>query len=64
MQSKWYFSSNSMKSHSNIVLQKENDGFPAIKPKDMEYCDLSDKKFQITVMKKSNKLKNFRKAVK
>lgn len=53
-----------MKSHSNIVLQKENDGFPAIKPKDMEYCDLSDKKFQIAVMKKSNKLKNFRKAVK
>lgn len=36
-----------MKNHGKTVSQKEDDDFPATEPKDMEYCDLSDKEFTI-----------------
>lgn len=51
-----HFSSDTMKNHGNMVKQKENDNFPATKPKDMEYCNITDKEFTIAVMKKSNEL--------
>lgn len=45
-----------MKNHGNIASLKENDSFPATKPKDREYHALTDKEFRITVMKKSSEL--------
>ena len=45
-----------MKNHGNIASLKENDSFPAAKPKDREYHALTDKEFRIAVMKKSSEL--------
>ena len=50
------FLSNTMKNHGNIASLKENDSFPATKPKDMEYHALIEKEFRIAVMKKSSEL--------
>ena len=45
-----------MKNHGNIASLKENDSFPATKPKDKEYHALTDKEFRIAIMKKSSEL--------
>lgn len=34
----------------------KSDNFPATKPKDMEYCNLTDKELKRAVIKKFNKL--------
>ena len=39
-----------------MVSQKENDSFPTTKPKDMEYCDLTDTELKLAVMRKFNEL--------
>ena len=48
--------SSTMKKHSNTVPQKENDNSPEIKLKVTEYCNLTDREFKISFMKKINKL--------
>ena len=45
-----------MKNSSNKVLQKEKSNFLAAKPKDTEYCNLTDKELKIAVMKKFSEL--------
>lgn len=39
-----------------MVLQKENDNFPAIESKDVENCNLTEKESKIAVMKKLREL--------
>ena len=56
LQQQRHFLSNTIKNHGNTVSLKENDRFLASKPKDMEYCALTDKEFKTAVMKKSNEL--------
>ena len=46
-----------MKNKGNILSQKENNS-PVIKPKDMIYCNLTDKEFKIAVRKKFRELQN------
>ena len=46
MQQQKHFSSDIMKNHSNVVSQKENDNFIVLKPKDIDYYDLTDKEFK------------------
>ena len=48
--------SNMTKNYSNMVSKKENDNSPEIKLEVMEDCDLMDREFKITVMKKLNEL--------
>ena len=43
-----------MKTQGNMLSQTENS--PATEQKHMEYYDLTDKAFKITIMKKFNKL--------
>ena len=45
-----------MKNPSNKVLWKEKSNFLAAKPKDTEYCNLTDQKLKIVVMKKFSEL--------
>ena len=45
---------NTMKTQGNMLSQTENS--PATEQKHMEYYDLTDKAFKITIMKKFNKL--------
>lgn len=45
-----------MNNQSNMVTQKENDNFSETKLKVMEDCDLNDKKFRITVIKKLDEI--------
>lgn len=49
-------SSSTLKNHSNVVSQKENENSPEIKLKVMEDYHLTDREFKTTVMKKLNKL--------
>lgn len=41
-----------------MVAQKENDHFLATAPKDLEYCDITNKECEITIMKKFDKPEN------
>lgn len=50
------FSSNTMKNHHNTLLQRERDIFPATKPKDMDYCAITNNEFKIAVMNKFTEL--------
>ena len=45
-----------MKSHSNTVLQKENDDFSKTKLQITEYWDLIDREYKIAVVNKLNKM--------
>ena len=47
--------SSTMKNCSNTESQKRNDSSPETKLKVMEYCNLTDREFNIAVMKKFNK---------
>lgn len=49
-------SSSTIKNHSNTVSEKENGNFPETKLKVTEYCDLTDRKLKIAVLKKVKKL--------
>ena len=40
------------KNIKNYYIVAQNDGFPATKPKDTEYCDLTDKESKRPVRKK------------
>ena len=51
-----HFSSNTMKNSSNQVLRKEKSNFLAAKPKDTEYCNLTDKELKIAVIKTFSEL--------
>lgn len=46
MRQQRHFSPDTMKNHSNVVSQKENDNFTVLEPKDIDYCDLTDKEFK------------------
>ena len=48
--------SSSLKSHNNIVSQKENDKSPETKHKVKEYYDLTDREFNTAVIKKLKEL--------
>lgn len=45
-----------MKNQGNMISQKENDNSLATELKGMECCGLTDKEFEIGIMKKFNKL--------
>ena len=45
-----------MKNSSNQVLRKEKSNFLAAKPKDTEYCNLTDKELKIAVIKTFSEL--------
>ena len=44
------------KNHGNAISQKENDNVLATEPKNTGYCDLIEKEFKITIMKKFNEV--------
>lgn len=44
--------STTMSNQDNMVAQKENENFPEIKLKDMEDCDLNNRKFKIALIKR------------
>lgn len=45
-----------MKNQGNMTPPEDNNNPPVTKIKDMEFCDLADKQFKITVLRKLNKL--------
>lgn len=39
-----------------MLSQEESDSFPTTKPKDLEYCDLTDKELKIAIKRKFSEL--------
>ena len=52
MQWQRHILSHTMKNHSNMVSQKENDNSPVTKSQSHRNWDLTDREYKIAVMKK------------